>query len=353
MFRRSRLSLLGVLILALGGWAMLGQQEPASACGERFQVGKFKLSGPHIYDNLTIYLVHGPDQLKGQKFLMLAEALEQKKFVIHETQRVNDLTMENLSDQEVIILAGDILKGGQQDRIAQHDQIVPPKSGKLPLQVFCVERTASRWGKPLVEKDKTFTASPGQLCTNDLRLACRKDGKQSQVWKEVGEAQMKLTRKLGVDVRDKKSDSSLALSLQAKEVLANVEKYVARLAKAPDGKKDVVGYVYAINGKVIGSDIYGSPALFQRVWPRLVRANATEAVAELPKDKKFAAVGPEAVRTFLDAASKGKVTARDDGKGLRQTTNEKARVLNFESARPALPGAPAKKAPLRSNSLTY
>jgi hypothetical protein len=337
------------LVLAGAGWALLVPQGAGLAGEKPLKSGAYTLSGPHFQDNLTVYLVHGADQLRGRKFMMLAEALDQKKFVIHETQQVNQLQMENLSDTDVVILAGDILKGGQQDRIAQYDQIVPAKSGKRPLAVFCVERTAERWMKPLTAKDRTFASCPGQICTNDLRVACRLYQDQSAVWKEVGKAQDKFSANAMVDAKAKESVSSLALSLKVKEVQAKVDRYVAALAKAPDGKDDVVGYVYAINGKVLGADIYGSPVLFRRVWPRLVRASAAEAFAEVQKGKTPAPPGPEAFRAFLEASQKGKTTT-DASKGLRQTTNEAARLLRFETSHPA---ARMKAAPLRVNIFAH
>ena len=104
--------------------------------------------------------------------------------------------MENLSTtNEVLLLSGDILKGGQQDRVVQFDQLVPPKSGKVALSVFCVEHTASRWRKPLTEQDKTFSASPGQICSNDLRLANRATGSQPEVWAKVAKAQKTSARR--------------------------------------------------------------------------------------------------------------------------------------------------------------
>src|SRR5262249_6010520 len=119
-----------------------------------------RITGPFTHQNLSIFLLHGPDQIQLQKFWTVPEALEQKLFVIHETQSVNQLQMENLSpDAPVIILAGDILKGGQQDRIAQADHIVPPKSGKLPLPAYCVERTAPRWMTQLTGENSTFGTS--------------------------------------------------------------------------------------------------------------------------------------------------------------------------------------------------
>jgi hypothetical protein len=334
-----------VLVAAL---AALAPHEVGGTQGERLKVGDQELSGPFTHDNLTVCLIHGPDRLKGTQFIMLAEALEKKKFVIFETQEVNTLRMENLGDVAVVILSGDILKGGQQDRIAQHDQIVPPKSGKLPLTVFCVERTASRWKQELKEEDRTFHASPGQLCSNELRLANRSNKDQSRVWKEVAMCQDKLSRNANVDVKAKASDSSLPLSLEAKEVMAAADKYTAKLAKLLDGKTDVVGYTFAINGKVVYMDVYGSPELFRKVWPRLIRANAIEAFMEMQKDRKFATPDAKAFQTFLQAAAAGKDTSKDDARGLRETKNEASRILRYDTTHPAMP---AMK--LRSNGIAY
>ena len=195
--------------------------EPADA-GKPLQA---KITGPFTYDNLAIFLLHGPDQIKLSKYLLLAEAMEKKLFVIHETQSVNQLQMENLStDTEVIILSGDILKGGQQDRIAQFDLVVSPKSGKIPLPAYCVELSAPRWMAKLDAKNGKFEASPGQVVSQAQRLAGRYHMNQSEVWKEVERTQQRLSRNANVDVKDKASDSSLALSLKVKRLPKNRRK---------------------------------------------------------------------------------------------------------------------------------
>jgi hypothetical protein len=334
------------LVLA-AAWAALAPREAGGTQGGRLKVGDQEISGPYTHDNLTVCLVHGPDRLKGRKFLMLAEALEQKKFVIYETQEVNTLQMENLADVDVIILSGDILKGGQQDRVAQYDQVVPPKSGKRPLAVFCVEHTASRWKQPLKETDRTFSSSPGQLCDNNLRLANRSDGDQGKVWREVAACQGRLSKNAMADVKSRESDSSLPLSLKAKEVLAATDKYVAKLDKLLDGKTDVVGYAFAINGKVVSMDVYGSPELFRKVWARNLRANAIEAFAELQKDKKFDAPTAKAFQTFLEAAAKGKETRQETARGLRETKNAEGRILRYDTT------DPKGKMILRSQGVAY
>jgi hypothetical protein len=309
----------------------LAQQAAAPAKAPEARLGDYRLTGPYTHANLTLFLVHGTDRLAGKTFLTLPEALEQKKFVINETQQVNRLTMENLSDQEVFILSGDILKGGQQDRIAQFDLIVPPKSGKMPLAAFCVEHTAARWMRPLQFEDRKFAGSPGQVATNSIRLANRLHMNQGIVWQDVAKAQKQLSENVKAEVKAKESDSSLALSLQVKEVQSAADSYIKQLQPIMNGKSDVIGYAFAINGKVVAVDVYGSGALFQKVWPRLLQANAIEAVAEQQKDKKFETPQAAAVKTFLEDAEKGKTASRDLAKGLRQTTCESARNVLFET----------------------
>jgi hypothetical protein len=295
--------------------------------------GSYQLSGPFAHENLTVFLVHGQDRFQGKNYLTLPEAIEQKKFVIHETQNVNELRMENLSPgEEVLILSGDILTGGQQDRIAQFDMLVPPNSGKVPLPAFCVEHTAPRWMARLEGANQYFAASPAQAGSNTLRLAARLNTNQVEVWDAVAKAQKDLSANALVSVQAAKSVSSLALSLDAKPVREATEKYITRLSAVPQDKRAVIGYVYAINGKIYGADVYGSAALFQKVWPRLLKANATEAFAELQKGKSFAPVTKAAVRAYMAEAEKGKTSTRDVGYGVRQITNDNARNVLFESA---------------------
>ena len=313
-----------------------GDATPNLAAADAGKPLQVTITGPITHDNLAIFLLHGPDQIALKKYMMLAEAIEKKLFVIHETQSVNELSMENLSaDTEVILLSGDILKGGQQDRIAQFDLVVPPKSGKIPLPAYCVERTAARWMSPIDASNGTFKASPGQVVSSSCRLAGRYFKDQGGVWRSVVESQEKLSKNVMSNARAKESDSSLALSLKVKEVFDAGDKYVKTLQPAVGEAKDVIGYAYAINGKVYAADVYGSSELFRKVWPRLIEANAIEAVSDLEKDKKFEPVTIAKVEAFLRAADAAKAKSRDldDGKKLREviSNDEKERVLRFET----------------------
>ena len=104
----------------------------------------YRLSGPYTHGNLTVFLLHGKD-LTNKIFLTLQEALAQKKVRVYETKDVNELAIRNLSNQDIYVQAGDIVRGGDQDRMISVDFIVPPRSGRMPIAAFCVE--SGRWSK--------------------------------------------------------------------------------------------------------------------------------------------------------------------------------------------------------------
>jgi hypothetical protein len=276
------------------------------ACAKEKQAGGYRLSGPYAQGNLSIFLIHGKDAIPDNKYLTLAEALEQKKAVVHETKQVNEVSVENLSDDADLYLeAGDIIKGGQQDRVLSMDMIIKKKSGKVPLPCFCVE--ASRWSQRGKEDVAAFRSSPGKAAGKEVQLAAQLSRDQGRVWKEVAESQMRLSRNVGKSVQAELSPTSLQLTQEDKKLLEMVEGYVKELSKAPEKEKEVIGYAAAINGKVENFDIYGSAALFAKLWPRLLRASAIEAVAALPKDKKkFELATAAAVTKMLEDADKGK-----------------------------------------------
>ena len=92
-----------------------------------------EVAGPYIHHNLAVYLVHGPDGPAGA-LDTLEQALERGQVVVYETGSVNQLAIENRSaDRAVFVQAGDIVKGGRQDRVFSQDLVLEPKSGRVPI----------------------------------------------------------------------------------------------------------------------------------------------------------------------------------------------------------------------------
>src|SRR5438309_9320895 len=146
----------------------------------------YRLEGPFTQGNLTVFLIHGRDKIKGQTFITLQEALVQKKVIVRETRSVNELTIENVSGEEVYVQSGDIVKGGQQDRMMAVDLILPPRSGKITISAFCVEN--GRWSKRGSEEVTVFNSSANVIAGRDLKLAAKSAESQGEVWRQVAVA---------------------------------------------------------------------------------------------------------------------------------------------------------------------
>jgi hypothetical protein len=293
----------------------------------------YKISGPYTHKNLTVFLLHGPDRLAGKTFLTLSEALTQKKVVVYETKTVNTLAIENLSDEEVFVQSGDIVKGGQQDRMLAVDLILPARSGKVSIEAFCVEQ--GRWSKRGTEEVTRFSSSTDRAATKELKLAANKSRSQGEVWAKVAEAQDKLSRNVGGRVNSAHSDSSLQLALEDSRVRATTDEYVRSLAALAAKHRDAVGYAFAINGRVNSAEVYGSHALFLKLWPGLLKSSAVEALAELRKDASGAAPHPEVsaadVRAFLAESERGEHSERAVTKRVSVSTRETKTNIVFET----------------------
>ena len=290
----------------------------------------YKISGPYTHNNLAVFLIHGKDKLAGKTFLTLQEALKQRKVVVYETKNVNELAIENLSrTEEIYVQSGDIVKGGQQDRMLGVDLVVPPRSGKIAIGAFCVEQ--GRWQKRGSEEVTRFSSSNERVATKALKIAANKTKSQGEVWNKVAEAQTKLSANVGAPVTAPASDSSFQLTLENRQVQQTADAYMKALSHIADKHADVIGYAFAINGKINSADVYAANALFRKLWPSLLKASAVEAIAELQKNQKFEAPSTAEVGAFLDDAEQGAATEKDVTTRVQMITRESKVNLLFET----------------------
>src|SRR5687767_8897986 len=184
------LTLCATLLVARSGRSQTAQTpaKPATANSN------YRLSGPYTHKNLTIFLIHGKEQMPGKNFLTLQEALAMKKVIVYETKDVNELAIRNLSNQDIYVQAGDVVRGGEQDRMISTDFIVPPRSGRMPISAFCVE--SGRWSPRANEAPASFSSSENSVATKELKLAAKRAGSQQAVWENVKVAQEKLAANL-------------------------------------------------------------------------------------------------------------------------------------------------------------
>ena len=272
--------------------------------------------------------------------LTLAEALDAKTVRVVETGDVNALTIENLGDREVFVQSGDIVKGGRQDRVLSVSLVLPPRSGAIAITAFCVEH--GRWTRRGNEDAASFESADAAVpsraarlaiqaapvaglsadadrAVTDYRAAAEIGARQRKVWEEVARTQSSLSSRLQEPVASPQSASSLQLALENKKLQQAQKDYVAALEPAGAREDDIIGYAFAINGKLDSAEIYPSNALFRKMWTKLLTANATEAIAT-----RDAAATPAAAPSSADVAAF--LTAAEQGAATRQPLTRTAEL---------------------------
>lgn len=315
----------GVAIARLSLPKLFSNPAP-SPINKEIQLSNYRITGPYTHEGLSIFLVHGPDA-NNHLYTPLQEAMERKIVVVHETGDVNELAIENVSDtEEVYVQAGDIVKGGKQDRVLSVDVILPANSGRLPISAFCVE--SSRWSQRGSEYGDHFSISE-MVANYSLKSAIKDVGTQVGVWDEVKTSQDKMVAGVASNVRSEVSPTSLPLALENEAVQTSAEHYMNNLLPIVERSHYVIGFAVAINNELKGGDVYASSAMFRRLWPRLLKAAAVEAIAEGTKTSDSPAI--ENVGAFLVDAEKSAETVSEVTPRTHSAKRETEKGVFFET----------------------
>jgi len=290
----------------------------------------YRVSGPYTNRNLSVFLIHGRDTIKSTNILTLEEAMAQKKVVVHETGNVNMLTVENKSDAIVFIQSGDIVKGGRQDRTMQYDLLIPPKSGLMQVPTFCVEH--GRWSQRGSESSADFSGAANNVIGKPLKIAAKNAGDQVAVWAQVAEQQAKLKAAIpGIVAMPAAAPTSLNATIDQREVAQASTDHIQRLAGIVTGKNDVVGYAFAINGKVNSADMYASNALFVKLWPKLLKSSAIEAVSEQQQGKTFGTPSQKEIMQLISSDEKSPGRTKIANKDMSMTEEERSDAYTYRT----------------------
>jgi hypothetical protein len=219
------------------------------------------------------------------KYVTLDEAMKKNmvKVTEHDRGEVSTLFIENVSTDTVMILAGEVVQGGKQDRMVGQDVVLNPKSGKKDLSVFCVEH--GRWSAG--SSGKAFKQSYA-ISSNEVRKAGVVKKDQGEVWNKVAENTSKN--------KAASSTGTLAALKQSASFNSELKKYTDYFEKVIFNEKDVIGVV-AISGDVIlGCDMFATHTIFQQHYKNLIHSYATEAITSGKEVK----VSYEKVTEYMD-----------------------------------------------------
>ena len=197
-----------------------------------------------------------------RNYISLRDALENDQLNIRDRAGVNRLLIDNLSDQPVILMSGEILKGGKQDRVIAKDMVLRPNTKRNSVPVFCVEE--KRWSSP---KKWTYYHE-GSM---HLRRVVDQSQNQQQVWKEIAyELKKDKIRSKTRAYTSHSSDPEYA-AIEAEYLRAfNLGNF--------SPPENIIGIIGISGSVVIGCDLLASPELFQREYEGLIFSYIDEAI---------------------------------------------------------------------------
>jgi ARG/rhodanese/phosphatase superfamily protein len=173
---------------------------------------------------------------------------------------VPELIAENRGKAHVLLLAGEILVGGKQNRVLREDLLLPPLSGPRNIAVYCVEQ--GRWN----EGRKDFD-SRGSVVQPSVRSQVLRKAEQSRIWSRVASAQREMAAP--------SATGSYQAIYDKPEVKAQLEHTTRSFD--PTVAPSAVGATVFVGPNLAGVDCFHAPGLFAREWPKLLRAYALDA----------------------------------------------------------------------------
>ena len=258
---------------------------------------------PITHGNLTIFPIVGGVDYDTSHILTLDEGIKAGSVIVTEqgslrglvrrgqaprgnAAEVNRLVLVNNSDRPLLLLAGEIVTGGKQDRVIGADRLVPAKSDPIDLSVFCVE--PGRW----VAHSDQFSSMKSQMAQPSVRVPAMAAKDQQQVWNQVAAAREAASIASSLEVERAPSPNggndlaALRSTSSYAATMANpqVQKVIDSVTVSYDGvlqqlrKTGAKGVVVAVNGEIVWVDLFASNDLLVRYWQKLVRSYAAESV---------------------------------------------------------------------------
>jgi hypothetical protein len=267
----------------------------------------------YTYENLRLYPMYAKETFKSHfknvgRYMPLTEAIQKKKVRITEKDQsgtVNSLSVENVSQDTIIIICGDVVKGGKQDRIIETDMVLAPKSGKKNLNVYCVE--SGRWndGRQLTmasnRSNRSYSPAAPAATFNghfnkgsmSLRKVVEKEKDQGKVWAQVD--------KINSDNKTQTETKTYTALTQSGDYNKKLQQYVSFFQNKFSKDSNVIGVIVVSGNKVLGCDLFATSALFQSQFPSLLHSYATEAIVSGAK----VTASPAVVKGYVDGLVKG------------------------------------------------
>ncbi|HEY7402528.1 MAG TPA: DUF6569 family protein [Candidatus Angelobacter sp.] len=315
-----KLSLLAILVTLTCGLAFMAPANAGDSGSLPATINDYKILAPISHGDLTIFPVVSAKLHDTSDFITLDEGIRSGEVVVtevgnlHSTMRrrnpyvqpgrgaeVNRLVLVNNSKHPLLLLAGEVVTGGKQDRVVGKDRIVPAESDPVDLSVFCVEH--GRW----TETSAKFDTHASVMLQPSVRMKAMAEQNQQQVWDAVSESRRGMADKVAaarppapsagggsgggagggtyaLRMNELNATSSYAKARENEVVKQQVDSIVEPMQKSYESvikqlrNQNAVGVVVAVRGRIVWADMFASGALLDKYWPKLLDSYATEAM---------------------------------------------------------------------------
>jgi hypothetical protein len=254
------------------------------------RLGSLQVGRAAVFQNLAVFPLIGENRQAKPGYLLLDEAIERRLLLIKEVSQsgsIPDLLVTNSADMPVLILDGEELVGAKQNRVLNLTVLVAAHS-TIQIPVSCVE--AGRWSYESVAfRPSAHTqyamgrAARAAHVTASLRSSGERRSNQVEVWADLEEK----AARLGTH---SPTGAMMAMYL---EHAPQLEEYTQAF-RIVDGQ---LGAIFALNGRVMGIDLFDHSVTLSAVMSKLVRSYALDAIDSLPMRSPSSSVN--AARAFL------------------------------------------------------
>jgi len=311
----------------------------------------YKVLPPIVRGNLAIFPVLSERAFDASQLLTLDEGVRSGQVTVteagdarglvrpgqvlpprHGGAEVNRLVLFNNSARPLLLLAGEIVTGGKQDRVIGADRIVPPDSGPIDLGVFCVE--PGRW----VSSSANFGSMGAQMAQPSVRTPAMADRDQGRVWENVRASNAKMAGNLPAGEAASVAGTSSYAKVFASPPVARAEAEYGgstgeRAILNELRSKGALGVAVAVDGEMVWVDVFASSDLLAKYWPKLMHSYVAEAMTS---GKGGSAPGLHEAEVYMGSLAGGREVVETEPGVFRRSdiTGDGYRVFELTSLLP-------------------
>lgn len=262
---------------------------PDGAAAVRALIRRIDVGDPVHTEGVTVFFLSARDDWDSD-LRTLDDALRSEVLRIEEKPQasVPEVFVDNTGRRPVLLVSGELLLGGRQNRIVKQDVLVPADSGRIAIPVYCGEK--ERW-----TDSKTGFSSAPAAAEPELRKGAALGRAQSEIWNGIDDA-MKRSRVESATRDYRVVHDAPEVKRWTDDVVASFRRHIPRRT---------VGMVVATHRRILGADLFEDPDTFSALWEKLVRGYAMGAGIPLEGNRKIRMPEPGTdrrdARAFMDA----------------------------------------------------